>query len=69
MTPDERSVPTAQLSLASRQRIASTVGVTVEQVGEALAKFEWTRAAMGRMARLKAEGKPMPKSFDDLEVR
>ena len=69
MTPDERAVPTAQLSLASRQRIACTVGVTVEQVGEALAKFEWTRDAMGRMAQLRAEGKPMPKSFDDLEVR
>ena len=39
------------------------------EVGEALAKFAWTAAAMKHMAQLKAEGKPMPTSFDNLEVR
>jgi len=69
MTAEERATPPAALSAAARSRIAEAAGVPVSSVGEALGKFEWTRAAMARMAQLKAEGKPLPTSFDDLEVR
>ena len=69
MTADERAIPPAQLPAAARQRIAAAAGVTVGEVGDALAKFAWTAAAMKHMAQLKAEGKPMPTSFDNLEVR
>ena len=69
MTAEDRATPPASLSAAARSRIAAAAGVTVRDVGEALGKYEWTRAAMARMAQLKAEGKAMPTSFDDLEVR
>jgi signal recognition particle GTPase len=69
MTAEERAIPPAQLPAAARQRIAAAAGVTVGEVGDALAKFAWTAAAMKHMAQLKAEGKPMPTSFDNLEVR
>jgi len=68
MTAEERATPLAQLGAAARSRIAEAAGVSVRDVGEALGKYEWTRAAMARMAQLKAEGKPIPTNFEDLET-
>jgi signal recognition particle GTPase len=68
MTAEEKAVPTAQLSAAQRSRIAQAAGCSVGEVGEALGKFEFTKAATARMAQLRAEGKPMPTSWEDLEV-
>jgi hypothetical protein len=67
MTAEEKATPPASLSAASRARIAQAAGCTVADVGEALGKYEWTRAAMGRMQTLRAEGRPMPTSFEELE--
>lgn len=68
MTAAERLRPAAELSAAARARVAAEVGCTVADVGAALAKYEWTRAAYERVAELKRQGKPTPSSFSDMEA-
>ena len=69
LTPAEAAAPLSSLSAAARERIAQQVGCTPKDVADALAKYTWVKAAMARMAAMKASGQPMPKSFDELEVR
>jgi hypothetical protein len=69
LTPEERLAPLSSLSAAAKARIADTAGCSAREVGDALAKYEWTKAAMARMAAMKAAGQPMPTSFDELEAR
>jgi DNA-binding transcriptional MocR family regulator len=69
LTPEERLAPLSSLSAAAKSRIADTAGCSAREVGDALAKYEWTKAAMARMAAMKAAGQPMPTSFDELEAR
>ena len=69
LTPEERAAPLATLSTAATQRIAAEVGCTPRDVGTALGKYMSVRAASARLAKLKAEGKPMPTSLEEYQAR
>ena len=69
LTPEERAAPLATLSTAATQRIAAEVGCAPRDVGTALGKFMSVRAASARLAKLKAEGKPMPTSLEEYQAR
>ncbi len=68
MTPDEKLNAATEFSSTSRERIASEVGCSVMQVDDCVARYRWMRSMTVRMAELKKEGKPMPKSIDELEA-
>ena len=68
MTPEEKNEVALQFSSKSRERIAAEVGCSVMQVDDCVARYRWMRSMTVRMAQLKKEGKPMPKSIDELEA-
>jgi hypothetical protein len=68
MTTDEKQNAATQFSSNSRERIAAEVGCSVAQVDDCVARYRWMRSMTVRMAELKKEGKPMPKSIDELEA-
>ncbi|CAI5463599.1 unnamed protein product [Closterium sp. Yama58-4] len=60
---DERlSIP-----FAVRQRVASETGSTMGEIDMLLAKYEWFAEAANRMQELQDQGKPLPRSFAEIE--
>ncbi|CAI5466256.1 unnamed protein product [Closterium sp. Yama58-4] len=60
---DERlSIP-----FSVRQRVASETGSTMGEIDMLLAKYEWFAEAANRMQALQDEGKPLPRSFAEIE--
>ncbi|CAM6129673.1 unnamed protein product [Calypogeia fissa] len=56
-----------RLEAKHKSEVATQCGCTVKDVNDVLGKYEWAREANARMMRLKAEGKPLPKSLDEVE--
>ncbi|KAK9808757.1 hypothetical protein WJX72_003095 [[Myrmecia] bisecta] len=52
---------------ASKQRVAAAAGCTVAQVDDCLAKYQWMKTMTSRVAKLKKEGKPIPKTVEEVE--
>ncbi|KAK7337861.1 hypothetical protein VNO77_18449 [Canavalia gladiata] len=60
--------PTGEnLQSAQKQETAKHCNCTVADVENALAKFTWAKEAQKRIEKLKAEGKPMPTSFAEVQ--
>ncbi|OIV95143.1 hypothetical protein TanjilG_21533 [Lupinus angustifolius] len=60
--------PTGEnLQTAQKQAAAKHCNCTIADVENALAKFTWAKEAQKKIQTLKDEGKPMPKSFGDLQ--
>jgi len=53
---------------AARARVAASAGASPAQVDDCLAKYEWTRAAMGVLADRKVTGQALPTSMEELEA-
>lgn len=51
----------------ARQRVASTVGCTLAQVDDCIARYLWVKNMGAKMAQLKREGKPLPTSIEEME--
>ncbi|CAM6103658.1 unnamed protein product [Calypogeia fissa] len=56
-----------RLEAKHKSEVATQCGCTMKDVNDVLGKYEWAREANARMMRLKAEGKPLPKSLDEVE--
>lgn len=60
--------PTGQnLQTSQKKEAAKQCECTILDVENALAKFTWAKEAHKKMAKLKEEGKPMPKSFAEMQ--
>ncbi|CAL0302250.1 unnamed protein product [Lupinus luteus] len=60
--------PTGEnLQTTQKQAAAKHCNCTIADVENALAKFTWAKEAQKKIQTLKDEGKPMPKSFGDLQ--
>ncbi|KAK7258757.1 hypothetical protein RIF29_24342 [Crotalaria pallida] len=55
------------LQTAQKKEAAKHCNCTIADVENALAKFTWAKEAQKKIQKLKEEGKPMPKSFDDVQ--
>ena len=53
--------------VAGRQRVAQSGGCTVAQVDDCIAKYLWMREMLAGVAKAKREGRPVPKSIEDME--
>ena len=42
---------------------------TIADVEHILAKYTWAKEAQKKMAKLKEEGKPLPKTFNEVTIR
>ena len=42
---------------------------TIADVEHILAKYTWAKEAQKKMAKLKEEGKPLPKTFNEVNIR
>jgi hypothetical protein len=67
MDPAHRADP-ASFDAPSRAAVAASAGVSVAQVDDCMAKFDWTREMMRVLAARKAAGQPMPASVTELEA-
>ncbi|KAK6233051.1 hypothetical protein SCA6_003124 [Theobroma cacao] len=60
--------PTGEnLQTSQKKEAAKQCDCTIADVENALAKFTWAKEAHKKMAKLKAEGKPMPKSIAEVQ--
>uniref|UniRef100_A0A2P2KEB6 Uncharacterized protein LOC105110455 n=1 Tax=Rhizophora mucronata TaxID=61149 RepID=A0A2P2KEB6_RHIMU len=55
------------LQTSQKQEAAKQCNCTLADVENALAKFTWAKEAQNRLQKLKEEGKPMPKSFAEVQ--
>ncbi|KAM7279177.1 hypothetical protein ACFE04_006311 [Oxalis oulophora] len=55
------------LQTSQKQEAAKRCNCTIADVENALAKFTWAREANNKMAKLKEEGKPMPKNMAEVQ--
>ncbi|KHN04047.1 hypothetical protein glysoja_022733 [Glycine soja] len=62
LDPTGENLPTAQ-----KQEAAKHCNCTIADVEDALAKFTWAKEAQKKIQKLKEEGKPMPKSFAEVQ--
>lgn len=51
-----------------KAEVATEWGCTVRDVDAVLAKYEWAKEANRRVMKLKEEGKPLPKSLDEVSL-
>ncbi|CAM6036584.1 unnamed protein product [Sphagnum compactum] len=51
-----------------KAEVAAECGCTVRDVEDVVAKYEWAKEANRRVMKLKEEGKPLPKSLDEVEA-
>ncbi|KAL2643806.1 hypothetical protein R1flu_011393 [Riccia fluitans] len=56
-----------RLTAQNKNEVAAQCSCTVRDVEDVLGKYEWTREANRRVIKLKEEGKPLPKSLDEIE--
>lgn len=49
-----------------KAEVAAECGCTVRDVEDVVAKYEWAKEANRRVMKLKEEGKPLPKSLDEV---
>ncbi|GJP81721.1 hypothetical protein CLOP_g11858 [Closterium sp. NIES-67] len=61
-THEQLSIP-----FSVRERIAREAGSSVADVDSLLAKYEWFKEAGRRMQELQDQGKPLPRSFTEIE--
>lgn len=66
MTEGEKT-ELSTFSVAGRQRVAQDAKCTVAQVDDCVAKYLWMREMLAGVAQAKREGKPVPKSIEDME--
>ncbi|BAT88004.1 hypothetical protein VIGAN_05143400 [Vigna angularis var. angularis] len=60
--------PTGEnLQTAQKQEAAKHCSCTIADVENALAKFTWAKEAQKKIEKLKEEGKPLPKSFTEVQ--
>ncbi|XP_010243567.1 PREDICTED: uncharacterized protein LOC104587595 [Nelumbo nucifera] len=60
--------PTGEnLQSSQKQEAAKHCNCTIAEVESALAKFTWAKEAQKKIEKLKAEGKPMPKSLAEVQ--
>ncbi|XP_014517863.1 uncharacterized protein LOC106775273 isoform X2 [Vigna radiata var. radiata] len=60
--------PTGEnLQTVQKQQAAKHCSCTIADVENALAKFTWAKEAQKKIEKLKEEGKPLPKSFAELQ--
>ncbi|TKY61421.1 translocase subunit SecA 1 [Spatholobus suberectus] len=60
--------PTGEnLQTAQKQEAAKHCNCTIADVENALSKFTWAKEAQKKIEKLKEEGKPMPKSFAEVQ--
>ncbi|KAG5084396.1 hypothetical protein AAZX31_19G226800 [Glycine max] len=60
--------PTGEnLQTTQKQEAAKHCNCTIADVENALAKFTWAKEAQKKLEKLKEEGKPMPKSFAEVQ--
>ncbi|KAK6911450.1 hypothetical protein RJ641_023543 [Dillenia turbinata] len=60
--------PTGEnLQTGQKQEAAKKCNCTIVDVENALSKFTWAKEAQKKMAKLKEEGKPMPKSLTEVQ--
>ncbi|CAI0432375.1 unnamed protein product [Linum tenue] len=55
------------LQTSHKQEAAKHCNCTIAEVESALSKFTWAREAQTKLDKLKAEGKPMPKSLAEVQ--
>jgi len=51
-----------------KAEVAAKCGCTLNDVENVLAKYEWAKEANCRVMKLKEEGKPLPKSLNEVEA-
>ncbi|KAL3144348.1 hypothetical protein ABBQ32_004104 [Trebouxia sp. C0010 RCD-2024] len=66
MQPQEKQ-QLASFGADARHRVAEQVKCNVSAVDDCIAKFLYMKSMTGKVKQLKAEGKPMPKDFRELE--
>lgn len=49
-----------------KAEVAAECGCTLNDVENVLAKYEWAKEANSRVMKLKEEGKPLPKSLNEV---
>ncbi|XP_021891230.1 uncharacterized protein LOC110809652 [Carica papaya] len=55
------------LQTSQKQEAAKQCNCTIADVENALAKFTWAKEAQKKIAKLKEEGKPLPKSLAEVQ--
>lgn len=66
MTEGEKT-ELSTFGVGGRQRVAQDAKCTVAQVDDCVAKYLWMREMLAGVAHAKREGKPVPKSIEDME--
>eukprot|EP01116_Phalansterium_solitarium_P020002 TRINITY_DN5772_c0_g1_i2.p1 TRINITY_DN5772_c0_g1~~TRINITY_DN5772_c0_g1_i2.p1 ORF type:complete len:272 (+),score=75.86 TRINITY_DN5772_c0_g1_i2:115-930(+) len=68
MTPDERRNPTVltRNAFARKSRIIQASGQNIEALNKLLEMYFQMKTMYGKMSDLKAQGKPLPSSFEDM---
>lgn len=66
MQPQEKQ-NLASFDAKARHRVANHVNCSFSQVDDCIAKFLYMKSMTGKVKRLKEEGKPMPKDYQQLE--
>ncbi|KAK9860372.1 hypothetical protein WJX84_010143, partial [Apatococcus fuscideae] len=63
----EEKADLSQFGPVQRQRVAQQTSYGLHQVDDCIRKYMWSRDMMGGLAKLKREGKPMPKSIEEFQ--
>lgn len=66
MTPEEKQ-NLDRFDSTARHRVAGTVGCTLAQVDDCIARYLWVKSMGVKLAQLKREGKPLPTSIEEIE--
>ncbi|EFJ18683.1 hypothetical protein SELMODRAFT_444490 [Selaginella moellendorffii] len=59
---------TEQIGASQVAEVAVKCKARAEEVEDILSKYKWTKEAHSKVEKLRKEGKPLPKSFDEVEA-
>ncbi|CAL5038144.1 unnamed protein product [Urochloa decumbens] len=59
--------PTGELQNSDKVNATKHCNCTIADVEHILAKYTWAKEAQKKMAKLKEEGKPLPKTFNEIQ--
>jgi hypothetical protein len=66
MTPEEKADLSA-FDAVARKRVAASAGCSTAQVDDCMARYLWMKSMTSKLAKLRREGKEMPKSIEEME--
>ena len=67
--PDRPSTTWRQFTEKSRARVAQECSCTLTAVNDVILKYRWYESANHKMQKLKREGKPLPRTFEEVRPK